>query len=231
MTCTSHKPVFDWIRGLNACHEHMFTSEKFLHSHHNISCTLLSDIKCGPIKLHESWLLCKRKFFKIVKWLTPFGTLYPLIMMSSSRILAVAIVIGKSLEIWLREKKMYKIVNFHDQLRKIKKKKKKKEKKRKVKNWKCIEEKLETEERTLFFSFFLSFFLFFFSALHFSKPLNFVLGLPKWEFHTGKKFQKNDFAPLKSFPLMPLLSSVDRNSIIGVKSEPGMHCSGWHWRN
>ena len=31
------------------------------------------------------------------------------------------------------------------------------------------------------------FFFFFFFLFHFSKPLKFVLGLPKWEFSTGKK--------------------------------------------
>ena len=46
------------------------------------------------------------------------------------------------------------------------------------------------EERTFFFAF------------HFSKALKFALGLPKWEFSTGKrhftpekKIRKNDFAP------------------------------------
>ena len=43
-------------------------------------------------------------------------------------------------------------------------------------------------------------------AIHFSKPLKFVLGLPKWEFSTGKKafqagekIRKNDFAPSENF--------------------------------
>ena len=38
----------------------------------------------------------------------------------------------------------------------------------------------------LFFVLFVLFLLLFF-AFHFSKPLKFVLGLPKWEFSTGKK--------------------------------------------
>ena len=38
-------------------------------------------------------------------------------------------------------------------------------------------------------------FFFFFFACHFSKPLKFILGLPKWEFSTGKKIRKNGFAP------------------------------------
>ena len=56
-------------------------------------------------------------------------------------------------------------------------------------------EKLQNEERT-----------FFFFAFHFSKPLKFVLGLPKWKFSTGKKhftagkkLRKNDFAPSEQF--------------------------------
>ena len=36
------------------------------------------------------------------------------------------------------------------------------------------------------FCLFVCLFVFFF-AYHFSKPLNFVLGLPKWKFSTGKK--------------------------------------------
>ena len=54
-------------------------------------------------------------------------------------------------------------------------------------------------------------FFFFFFASHFSKPLKFVLGLPKWKFSTGKKhftpgkkIRKNDFAPQKNFPVTPL---------------------------
>ena len=49
------------------------------------------------------------------------------------------------------------------------------------------------------------FFFFFFFAFHFSKPMKFVLGLPKGEFlpgksiHTGKKFKKNDFAPSEKY--------------------------------
>ena len=54
------------------------------------------------------------------------------------------------------------------------------------------------------------FFLFFF-AFHFSKPLKFVLGLPKWEFfyrekvfHAGKKNQEKWLPPQKNIPLMPV---------------------------
>ena len=53
----------------------------------------------------------------------------------------------------------------------------------------------------LFFSFFLSFFFFFFFLLFtFQKPLKFVLGLPKWEFSTGKKH----FTPGKKIRKMTL---------------------------
>ena len=46
-----------------------------------------------------------------------------------------------------------------------------------------------------------------FFSFHFSKPLKFVLGLPKWEFSTGerhftpgkKKKRKNDFAPSEKY--------------------------------
>ena len=61
----------------------------------------------------------------------------------------------------------------------------------KVENLKWNVEKLQNEERTCFF---ISLF-----ASHFSKPLKFVLGLPKWEtfyqqkaFHDRKKIRKND---------------------------------------
>ena len=47
--------------------------------------------------------------------------------------------------------------------------------------------KNENEERTFFLSF-LGFFFFFCFTLF--KPLKFVLGLPKWEFSTGKKHLK-----------------------------------------
>ena len=56
--------------------------------------------------------------------------------------------------------------------------------------------------------FFLIFFIF---AFHFSKPLNFVLGLPKWEFPTGKRHftlgknsGKMTLPLLKNIPLTPL---------------------------
>ena len=70
----------------------------------------------------------------------------------------------------------------------------------KVENWKWKEEKLQNEERTFVFVFVCLFLLFLFLlfwfcffAFHFSKPLKFVLGLPKWEFSTRKIIQKNDF--------------------------------------
>ena len=62
----------------------------------------------------------------------------------------------------------------------------------------------KVEERTSFFFF-----------CHFSKPLKFVLGLPKWKFSTGKKhftpekkIRKNEFAPQKNFPVTPLDSPM-----------------------
>ena len=66
------------------------------------------------------------------------------------------------------------------------------------------EGKLQNEERTFFF--------FFFFAFHFSKPLKFVLGLPKWKFSTGKCISrwekwsgKMTLPPQKNFPVMPLI--------------------------
>ena len=58
----------------------------------------------------------------------------------------------------------------------------------KVENWKWKWEKLLTELKE-FFAFFFFFFFFFF-AFHFWKRRKwrkYVLGLPKWEFSTGKK--------------------------------------------
>ena len=56
--------------------------------------------------------------------------------------------------------------------------------------------------------FFSSFF-----AFHFSKPLKFVLGLPKWQFSTGKRHftpgkhsGKLTLPPLKIIPLTPLVA-------------------------
>ena len=43
------------------------------------------------------------------------------------------------------------------------------------------------------------FFFFFFFSFHFWKWRKFVLGLPKWEFSTGKKNWKNDFAPSEKY--------------------------------
>ena len=64
---------------------------------------------------------------------------------------------------------------------------------------------LEKEVRTLFF------FFFFFLAFHFWKRRKFVLGLPKWEFSTGKKHfmpgkksGKMTLPPQKNMPGTPL---------------------------
>ena len=61
------------------------------------------------------------------------------------------------------------------------------------------------------------FFFFFFSPFHFSRQRKFVLGVPKWNFSTGKKeftpgkkIRKNDFAPSeKKIPVTPLLKNVN----------------------
>ena len=62
--------------------------------------------------------------------------------------------------------------------------------------------------------FVFCFFVFF--AFHFSKLLKFVVGLPKQEFSAwkkhftpGKKSRKMTLPPLKTIPLMPLLSLYD----------------------
>ena len=54
-------------------------------------------------------------------------------------------------------------------------------------------------------------FFFFFFAFYFSKPLKFVLGLPKWKFSTGKKHftpgkksEKMTLPPQKNLPVTPL---------------------------
>ena len=67
-------------------------------------------------------------------------------------------------------------------------------KKGNVENWKWQKEKLQNEEETFFFPFPFIF------AFHFSKPLKFVLGLPKWEFSIGKK----NFTPGKKSVKMTL---------------------------
>ena len=80
-----------------------------------------------------------------------------------------------------------------------------KEGKLKKVRWK--EEKLQNEERTFWTFFFFNYF-----AFQFSKPLKFVLGLPKWEFSTGKKHfrlgkkkqEKITLPPLKNIPLTSL---------------------------
>ena len=63
-----------------------------------------------------------------------------------------------------------------------------------------------------FFGFVLFSFLFCFCfcfAFHFSKPLKFVLGLPKWEHFTpGEKSGKMTLSPLKNIPLTPLVTRV-----------------------
>ena len=49
-----------------------------------------------------------------------------------------------------------------------------------------------------FFIFYFTYLFLYFFAFHFSKPQKSVLGLPKWEFCTGKcgkKIQENYFAP------------------------------------
>ena len=84
--------------------------------------------------------------------------------------------------------------------------------KKKKENQKREDEILEMEggkvtkwgERTFYFYFF---------AFHFSKPLKFVLGVPKWEFSNGKKDSRREkksgkmtlMPPLKNIPLTPLM--------------------------
>ena len=76
---------------------------------------------------------------------------------------------------------------------------------------------------------------FFFFAFHFSKPLKFVLGLPtkmgichrEKAYRAGKKFRKNDFAPLKKFLLMPLaIGSIFQIYHILWHFQDGCH---WPW--
>ena len=96
-------------------------------------------------------------------------------------------------------------------------------KKRKVENWKWKGGKLQNEERTflLLLLFLLLFFCFFvFFVFHFSKPLKFVLGLPKWEFSTGKKHftigknQENWLCPLWKIFLLQISDTTDRHIAI-----------------
>ena len=73
-------------------------------------------------------------------------------------------------------------------------KKKRKIVKGKVENWKWKQEKLSKVGRTFFF--------FFFFACHFWNRRKFVLGLPKWEFSTGKNIscqEKHYFAPSEKY--------------------------------
>ena len=83
------------------------------------------------------------------------------------------------------------------------------EKKRwkKVENWKWKQENVRKRGEDFFFFFF---FLFLF-AFHFWKRRKFVLGLPKWEFSTGKKHftpgkksGKMTLPPQKNMPVTPL---------------------------
>ena len=85
----------------------------------------------------------------------------------------------------------------------------------KVENWKWKVEKLQNEESSppLFF--------------HLSKPLKFVLGLPKWKFSTGKKHftpgeksGKMTLPPQKNFPVMPL----EKICSWGVRNPFGVEC-------
>ena len=82
--------------------------------------------------------------------------------------------------------------------------------------------KFENEERTLFF-------FFFFFAFHFSKQLKNCFGANKIEifyqekeFHAGKKFRKNDFAPSeppqKNFPVTPLLETTSSLKLLTMTS-------------
>ena len=107
----------------------------------------------------------------------------------------------------------------------VKREKRGKEKKtgngaEKKENWKRDGGKLKkeggkvTEWGEFFFSF-LFFSFFFFFAFHFSKPLKFVLGLPKWvvstgkkHFTQGKKSGKMTLPLLKNIPLMSLTKMV-----------------------
>ena len=84
---------------------------------------------------------------------------------------------------------------------------KKENQKRKSGKLKMEGEKLQTEKRT-------------FPPPHFSKPLKFVLGLPKWEFfyrkkafHLGKKIRKNNFALSEKYFFYALVSLKTVRSI------------------
>ena len=76
--------------------------------------------------------------------------------------------------------------------------------------------------------------LFFFLAFHFSKPLKFVLGLPKWEFSTGEKHflpGKKHFTPVKNpgkITLPPLKNIPLTPRILQVQNT-GMKVSGRTW--
>ena len=64
------------------------------------------------------------------------------------------------------------------------------------------------------------FFFFFFFAFHFSKPVKFVLGQPKWKFSNrknhfspGKNSGKMILTPLKNIPFTPLRSACDKRGV------------------
>ena len=85
--------------------------------------------------------------------------------------------------------------------------------------------KLQNEERTFFFSF------------HFSKPLKFILDLPKREFSTEKKkislqekYRENDLDPLRKIFLLrlaPTARSVVLRSMIRTISELTLTAHNW----
>ena len=126
---------------------------------------------------------------------------------------------------------------------KLKKRRWKKEKKgngvKKKENWKSEGGKLEMEggKVTKWGDFF------FFFAVHFSKWLKFVLGLPKWKFSTGKKHftsgkksGKITLHPQKNFPVMPLLVtpaiSTNKSKKLTQLIAPihNIHAANFEWK-
>ena len=82
--------------------------------------------------------------------------------------------------------------------------------------------KMRNEERTPLFFFFLFFVFCFCFAFHSSKPLKFVLGVPKWEFSTRKNHfshQEKWLCPLWKIFLLytPLPFDQSAGSFQGVK--------------
>ena len=78
----------------------------------------------------------------------------------------------------------------------------------KIKNGGKWREESNKTRRELFWFVFVFVFVF---AFHFSKPLKFVLGLPKWEFSPAKTHfmpgggdRKNDFAPSEKIFLLQM---------------------------